>query len=143
MRKLKISLMLMIFIGLSFLGCHTYVFQPVKKQIVGTWIKSPQDSTLHQEWTFTDDGKLFIVDVQPGISARDTARDCDSLTFVSWQVENKITKHYLYTDTYDAFCSLETPPRWLVIKVNKKELYLSSEENKKIKGSWQYGFVKQ
>jgi hypothetical protein len=124
-------------------GCHTWVFQPVKKQIVGTWIISPVSDNVQTEWTFTDDGKLYIVKNYP-VGNPDTVIACDSTLYAGWHIENKVTKHYLYTDNWEGFCKVgDTNPRWLIIKLNGENLYISSENEKRIRGTWQFGFTKK
>ena len=146
MRFFKLACFVCIVSSLFF-SCHTYFFQPVKKQLEGTWIKSPLDAAKQEEWTFTDDGKLYIVnyDIDFPNTTRDTTYSCKDGTkdYIDWQIENKVTKHFLYTDEWPPFCSAETNAKWLIIKLNKSILYMSSQENVKTRGSWQQGFTKK
>lgn len=128
-------------------ACHTYLFQSVKKQITGKWLLSDSDTAKKETWEFRSDGTLEI--------RITNATQTDSIQwftdpssgvaqpYIEWSVENKITKHYLYTDAWWGTSNQDDIGRWLVVKVNKKKLYLSSEHQKKIRGSFQRGFIKQ
>lgn len=103
-------------------GCHTFVFQPVKKQIEGTWIADPQD-TVVTKWTFSG-GSLVI-----NVNGVDT-------TTISYTVKNKITKHLLVLDK-----PLVNETRFVIVKVNKTQLYLASESKPNI-ANYQQGFTR-
>ena len=123
-------------------ACNTYLFESVKKRIIGKWLLSDSDTAKIETWEFKSDGTLEIV-INNNIKLYTSVTSGDSLPYIEWTVENKITKHYLYTDSWWGSTNQEEYPRWLVVKVNKKKLYLSSEQGKKIKGSFQRGFIKQ
>ncbi len=133
----------MIFILIFLSGCHTYFFQPVEKQIIGTWIKSPQAYGVVEEWTFDEDNTLRIREYTYGVLTDDKKDHAGDREYIEWKIQNKITKHHLYTDNYLPFTiNADVQPKWLIIKVNKSELYLSSIEGK-TRGAWQWGFVKK
>ena len=140
-KHLGIAIILLI----SFSACHTYLFEPVKKKIAGKWLLSDSDSAKKEIWEFKSDGTLEVK-INDTISWFVSPQSGDSLPYVEWSVENKITKHYLYTDAWWGHGikpSEEQIGRWLIVRVSKKKLYISSEFDKKIKGSFQKGFIKQ
>lgn len=143
MRKYSwiIAILTMIFFG----SCHTYVWQSVKKQIVGKWQRSGPDTSKAEIWEFGSDGHL-VISYKYKIGTQDTTvilnfinpSTNDTLPYVSYSVANKVSKNYVYTDAW--FGNSEY--RWLVIKLNKKFMYLESEYKKKTKGTFQIGFKK-
>lgn len=150
-KHLKISCVVLL-IGFLFNHCNTYIWQPVEKQLIdGTWIKSPQITdddgviTGYEEWTFTKDGLLYRVFVQltsPVI--RDTIVTCspEKLDFHTYEVENKVTRHFILTPNIEYWCGTSDEPKWLIVKLTKSEMYLTSIDVNKTKGAFQFGFTK-
>ncbi len=148
-KHLKISCFVLL-IGFLFNQCNTYIWQPVEKQLIDTWIKSPQTTdefgviTGYEEWTFTEDGLFYRVFVQltsPVI--RDTITTCspERANVHTYEVENKITRHFIVTENIDYWCGSDES-KWLVVKLTKSEMYLTSIDENKTRGSFQFGFTK-
>ena len=143
MRRFALILTLVFLVCLIFHQCTRAPICHAKKLIVGTWIKAPPTGNLQQEWIFTSDNDLYIVDVgltQPAL--RDTLLSCVNITNVPYKVENDITKNWLHTETLSLFCSSKTNPKWLIYKITKSELYIMTVDDNKSKGAFQFGFVK-
>jgi len=118
---------LLIAIPVLYFGCRPNLFSPVKKRIIGTWQLSPVDS-CNETWTFEKGGSLD--------GTLEIMR-CNTLLQYNYEIKNKLTKRYLETDVL-----LEGFTRWRVIKLNKKEMYLSSRIGN-VKGSAQRGFLRK
>ncbi len=136
----------------SLISCNTLFWQPVSKLLIGTWVMSPNPSGNETiRWTFETDGCLYQdrYDATTGtFITRDlffTSPTDRSLTdCIEWNVDAKVTKHYLNTERWFLGDNRDVA-KWLVVKINKKELYLSSEiengDGVTIKGDFQRGFL--
>ncbi|MCH8330240.1 MAG: hypothetical protein IH946_02490 [Bacteroidetes bacterium] len=141
-----------------FYSCNTYIWQPTEKLLHGIWILNPDpDSTgLTEKWNF-DNGCLkvtywnnsILVNTKTYVMSRSNPT---LTTCVDYNISNKIDRHFLTTDRWflgnDPITAINADvPIWLIVKLDKKELYLSSEavnnEGKSIKGDYQKGFVRE
>jgi len=128
MKNIIKILILLIAIPLLYFGCRPNLFSPAKKRIIGTWQLSPQDS-CDEIWTFEKGGSLDgTVEIMR----------CNTLVgSVEYKIKKKIAKVYLETEVV-----LEGYTRWRILKLNKKQMYLSSDLGN-IKGSNQKGFLRK
>ena len=141
---------------LVFIGCNTYVWQPVNKLVLGTWVVSPDPDEFGntEKWKFEDgcltislyQGDVLIQELQ----FKDPDNPADFSTCIEYEIVSMVHKDYIETPRWFAGNVAELNVnigRWLVIKINKDELYLSSEiknvYGKVIKGDHQKGFVKE
>jgi len=162
--KKFILLIVPTFILFLFLGCNTYLWQPVDKLVVGTWVASPNPTIVGTQWGtekwVIESGGCITVQIWDSsnvlvdsLEFKAGGAEDDELTpCIEWSVESKFTKHYLRTDRwfYGSQTDIEESPKdpkWLIVKINKEEMYLSAElENKdgvRIKGTYQKGFIRE
>ena len=109
-------------------GCQTYVFQPVKKQIIGTWVVIPTEREITR-W-FIDANQIII------------KKDTEYLDTTVYTIENKISKHILVA-SFDPKVIGGTAfiEEWHIIKMSNDEMYISSIDPPRF-GNIQIAFVK-
>ena len=137
----KISL-LVLMTGFLFNNCNTYVWQPIEKKLEGTWKRSPQ-TNMYEEWKF-EKGLFYrtLVEKTEPVT-RVPFESCLDEKSHLFEVENKITSHYILIPDLDIWCGSEDNPKWLIVKLTKSEMYLTMVDDKGSKGSYQYGFIKE
>ena len=118
---------LLIAIPVLYFGCRPNLFSPAKKRIIGTWQLSPLDS-CNETWTFKKGGPL---------DGTLEVMKCGMLFQYDYEIKKKLTKVYL-----EPVPLLEGATQWRILKLNKKEMYLSSKIGN-VKGSAQRGFLKK
>ncbi len=143
---------------LFIVSCHPYPWQPVNKLISGTWIMSPNPvNGVTEKWSFDLEGCLTIShwddddNLIKKLEFVTSATDPTLTTCVTYSTQNKFHKQYVFTDQWflggNPDLQDRTIGKWLVIMINKEEMYLSAEvdnaEGVSIKGAVQKGFVKE
>ncbi len=118
------------------LGCHTWIFQPVKKNIQGKWQKTPIDENLPAEiWEFTGSEVIIYKEDTVLNAFREVYR-------APYTIKFKLNKHILVA---------ALPPfegvvmDWYIVKLTKKYLYLAIYRNESYNiypGNFQHGFVR-
>ena len=113
-------------------GCHTYIFQPVKKQIKGTWVVIPTTTDIIK---FRFDGSTLFI----------TLNDTGKLDTTPYVIQNRLTKHTLSTvislPPLEGIPEISTIEKWHIVNLNKEELYISSIDPPRI-GNAQISFIK-
>ena len=110
------KLLLLIFCSI-FLGCNTYITQPIAKLIQNAWIRTPYDFDNQEKWEF--DGKFLAIS------------DSNRSDRYQYTVGNNIIKDYVYIILNDtSHIQWDTTiSRWHIVKLTKKQLYLISESD--------------
>lgn len=124
-------------------NCHTYAWQSVGEQILGTWTLQPVEPTYIEQWTFAN-GQLMIDVNGSTLMFDDNGTTVDHMTY---RVDNLITNHYVIIETLPTVGN-QWPylhndiVRWLVITSGDNELYLESITSTGLKGGYQFHFYK-
>jgi hypothetical protein len=117
-----------------FSSCTTFLFQPVKTQIVGTWVADPVLSNP-DTWTFTSSGTCTLVFHASGVNgdsifyepATKSGGDT-TLTNVPYSITSSTGRYYLNIDAYATLMGYAADQfRFIIVKVNSKEMYLESQ----------------
>ena len=154
-----LSISVFVFMIATEISCNTYVWTPVRKLIEGTWVRSPNPNAdnLTEKWTFSE-GCLTITEFDSTNSFVrvvlfvSSTTDASLTSCIKYNVENLVHKTYLHADQWFIGSSVLTAAnsdigKWLVVKISKKELYLSTEiansDGKIIRGDRQKGFVRE
>jgi len=111
-----------------------------KKQIVGTWIQSPQIQDSLVKWTFTDDGIMSI-------TAQDVPQDilyvhpskANRISTTEYSFKKGLSRMRLFADGY--FFDPEDS-YFIVLKLTKKKMILFGV-NQGIKGTLQFEFTRE
>lgn len=136
-----------ILLGITFIfaGCHTFVFQPVEKDIQDTWVLMPVESNNVVEWTF-DDNELSI-EVN-GVPVKFEDENGNEIGATTYSIENSITNHYVYikpekiTNAHPNILPQHIR-KWLIITLNDTELFLESiNTDSGQKGEFQFHFFR-
>lgn len=144
----KRSLLLLASLLVIFASCSTFLFQPVKKQIVGTWISDPVLSTTNPDtWTFSSNGTCTLVFHDYAVNGSDSTsiyggpgyssifyepggkRGGDTtLSNVPYSITSSAGRYYLNIDAYATLMGYATNQfRFIIISVNSKSMYLESQ----------------
>ncbi len=117
-------------------ACHTWIFQPVKKNIQGKWERLPRDPTIPREiWEITPTEIIIYVEDTTTRRFREVHR-------ANYVVKFKLNKHIL---------TANLPPwnnrilDWYIVKATKKYFYLAVFRNPELNlypGNFQYDFVR-
>lgn len=123
-------------VALLVAGCHTWVFQPVKKNIQGLWQKTPIDPSLPAEvWEFTSNEVIIWMEDTTTGTFQEVYR-------TPYTVKLKPGHHVVVA---------KLPPlenvtmEWYVVKGSRKRLYLAikREESQGVyNGNYQHGFYR-
>ncbi len=151
----------LLLLPLFLISCNTYFWQPVCKLIVGKWVMSPNptDAGVTEKWEFKSDGCLVITNHDPNtnelLSTQVflTSKTDTSLTScIEFNCKNGLGKDFVETPRWflgdNASIGVNNDVgKWLVVRINKAELYLSAQvENSSgqtIKGYFQRGFIRE
>ena len=132
----KRKLLLLASLLVIFASCSTFLFEPVSKKIVGTWVADPVLVASNPDtWTFNSDGTCTLafhaygkygdsIYYEPANKhGLDTA-----LTNVPYTISSSAGRYYLNIDAYATLMGYATNQfRFIVISVNSKEMYLESQ----------------
>jgi len=130
--QLSIMRQLIIIVSLScLLACHTFIFQPIKKQILGTWISTPTDPGIVIDWEFTADSLIVSL-------------NATKLFSTPYTIQNKITKHLLIANIHTQLADTTSPfiTDWIITKLNDDEMFIVSQDNPRFANE-QYGFIRK
>lgn len=119
----------LIFFTCFLFGCQTYVWQPVKKQIIGTWVVIPTEKEIIR-WHISAT-EIIIV------------QDTEVLDTAYYTIENKISKHVLFAK-FDpvAIGGSADIEEWHIIRMSNTEMYISSVDPPRF-GNIQIALVKE
>ena len=157
------NIVLVVFLLVIFSSCSTFLFQPVKKQIVGTWIADPVIGANPDTWTFNSDGTCTLVFnalynsngqyvpdsvfYAPGNATNGSGFGNDTtLSNVAYTISSSAGRYYLNIDAYATLMGYATNQfRFIIVKVNSTQMYLESQilYNPSQIGYIQIGFTKK
>ena len=148
------SLSLIVVLIVIFSSCSTFLFQPVKKQIVGTWIADPVLSPTPDTWVFNSDGTCTLsfhpTDplVDTNVYYEPTSKKGGDTTILNapYSISSSAGRYYLNIDAYANLMGYASNQfRFIIISVNSKSLYLESQilYSPAQKGYIQVSFSKQ
>ena len=117
-----------------FSSCSTFLFEPVSKKIVGTWVADPVVSPTPDTWTFNSNGTCTLsfhattdsnVFFEPG--TKHVGADT-TLSNIPYSVTSSLGRYYLNIDGYANLMGYASNQfRFIVIRVNATEMYLESQ----------------
>ena len=125
------------------MGCTTHAFQPVAKQIQGEWLIQPITDNYEEIWRF-ENGSLTIFINGDQISFKNNNGTTSDV--LEYTVDNTLSSHFVHLQSKVADNGpknlVPDQKKWLVIKINNEELYISSESHDGRKGEYQLHFIK-
>lgn len=117
-----------------FTSCSTYLFQPVKSQIVGTWYSDPVISPNPDTWTFSSNGtctltfNAYVDSIDSNLFFEPHIAKDTTLVNVPYSISSSLGRYYLNIDAYANIMGYASNQfRFIIVKVNSKEMYLESQ----------------